>query len=68
VQPGQQLTNRERLVGELNDLYATSVSLAVTGALPWPWLSGSAVEDKRDKIEKFMHYSRSLGILEEDHK
>lgn len=62
IQPGQHLTNKERLFGELNDikgvlelLYANGVDYDVDGI---------AVIEKMDKIDKYRDYSVSLGLVE----
>lgn len=62
VQPGQFLTNEERLFGELNDikgvlelLYANGVEYDVNGL---------AVIEKMNKIDKFRDYSVRLGMVE----
>ena len=62
IQPGQSLTNKERLFGELNDikgvlelLYANGVDYDVDGI---------AVIEKMDKIDHFRDYSVRLGMVE----
>lgn len=62
VQPGQPLTNKERLFGELND---------IKGVLELLYANGVdydtdciAVIEKMDKVDKYRDYSVSLGLVE----
>ena len=62
VQPGQALTNEERLWGELNDLAGIAemlISLRGQGGLSRP-----AVDAKKAKVEKFLKYSAAFGTLD----
>jgi len=61
VQPGQELTNEERLWQEMNDLAGVAemiISLRRKGGL-----SRSAVDAKKAKVEKFLRYSGECGTL-----
>jgi hypothetical protein len=60
VQVGQDQTNRERLLGELDDLYTVAHELRFRQivAQPAPNIT------KMQKIAKFMGYSREMGQLE----
>lgn len=66
VQPEQSLTNRERIVHELNDLFAMVEEMQHAGILPvfaerdWQARIGA----KQRKAQKFRGYSRELGRLE----
>ena len=62
VQPGQNLTNFERLNGEWNDLLATAELLTEEVDLEL-WRDVSLIRAKREKILKFMAYSRECGTL-----
>lgn len=59
-QPGQEMNNETRLVYEMNDLLAVMDSVLGHQA----WMDEIAQHDKRLKIEKYMAYSRELGIVE----
>ena len=65
VQPGQNLTNFERLNGEWNDLLATAELLTEEVDLEL-WRDVSLVRAKREKILKFMAYSRQQGCLQDE--
>jgi hypothetical protein len=64
VQPGQELNNAERIVYEFNDILSIMNMLVEEGKLP-------RVEDKgmmglkKDKVEKYLIYSKEQGLLEE---
>lgn len=61
VQPGQDLTNAERIVVELTDLFAVVLMLEEEGHLV---LDGSGGENaKRAKVEKYLLLSEMLGTL-----
>lgn len=60
IQPGQELTNRERLKNEIADLYACFELIFEAGEdLEVP----SKILQKVNKIYKYARYSRELGIL-----
>jgi hypothetical protein len=65
VQPGQTLSNRERLVQELADLQGALVMLEEAGLIVYPspqnWRAMIYV--KQEKIEKFLEYSKTVGTL-----
>lgn len=61
VQPGQDLTNEERLAAELDDLLGTLSLLAEQGVHLSS--SGERIRAKILKVEKLMDYSRELGVL-----
>ncbi len=62
VQPGQPLSNAERISEEYADLVAVFTICVQEGLLPAPKLDVLA---KRAKIEKFMAISRKQGVLSE---
>lgn len=61
VQPGQPLSNAQRLVAEMADLYAVFVLLNKDGALDR--ITWEAVEAKKKKVEEFLLYSEKMGTL-----
>jgi hypothetical protein len=64
VQPGQALTNEERIWQELNDVCAAAemlITLRGRGGL-----ARSAVDQKKSKVEHFLAYSLQLGTLTPD--
>lgn len=63
VQPGQELTNEQRIVGELNDLMGVLEMLRERHIITTP-LSRDAMDAKKLKVAKFMGYARELGTLE----
>ncbi len=66
VQPGQDLTNSERIVLEFTDLLAVVEMLTDIGALSQVALPG-AIEQKKEKIRKFMKYAaEECGALKDD--
>lgn len=62
VQPGQSLTNAERIVGELADLFSV-VSMLVDEEHINLCGSAAAEQAKRAKVEKFLQLSEQLGTL-----
>lgn len=62
VQPGQGLTNAERIVYELTDLLAVAMMLADEGHLVLEDQREAEVA-KRAKVEKFLLLSEQLGTL-----
>jgi hypothetical protein len=62
VQPGQTLTNAERLMGEFHDLLAALEMLHDEAKLPLR-INRAAIDAKRVQVEKFLAYSAELGTL-----
>lgn len=62
VQPGQTLINRQRIMVEVNDLYAALKVLGDVGAID-PNPDPSAVQAKITKVEAFLVYSAKCGRL-----
>ncbi len=60
VQPGQPLTNRERIYGEYFDLRAV---LGMAGIDAWANTNASkkAESEKVQKVEKYLAYSAEMG-------
>lgn len=65
IQTGQSLTNGERIAEEWRDLYAVANILVEEGILPVHLMSidQTVVDQKREKIERFMVISRREGVL-----
>ena len=59
VMPGQPFTNCERIVKELNDLWAICEMLGIAS------VDREAIAAKKVKVEKYMAYARSIGTLED---
>lgn len=68
VQPGQTLSNRERLLQEWVDMHAVMEMLQDDGhlVLPTPEEMRPGIEAKKAKVEKFLAYSRECGTLVDD--
>ena len=66
IQAGQPHTNQERLVQELNDLIAVISMLAGIKVLPYEWIHEGMMTDKKNKVRRYMKYSRAQGCLEPD--
>jgi len=62
VQPGQELTNSERIVYEFNDIFAMMEILLDEGHIK-KILDRTAIEKKKLKIEKFLKLSKECGTL-----
>lgn len=62
IQPEQSLTNAQRLVAEINDLVAV-VDMLHERELIVDTLSRECVEEKKQKILRFMEYARECGTL-----
>lgn len=58
-------TNCERIVDELNDLFAL-IHLCCDPQfriLPSGWYAADKVRAKKDKVKKFMEYAKEQGVL-----
>ena len=70
IQPGQLLSNEQRIVYEYHDLQAVLEMLVADGRLPsileknYPDVWARSVKAKKEKIEKFLKYSKECGTLE----
>jgi NTP pyrophosphatase (non-canonical NTP hydrolase) len=64
IQPGQPFTNAERIGMEYHDLVAAMILLARMDAGVIPDDLTTRLEAKRQKIERFLEYSRECGRLE----
>ena len=56
-------TNIERIIVELNDLMAVVELLVGHGVLPDNWESTRLKNEKKKRLEGFMHYARERGRL-----
>lgn len=66
TEPGQELTNRQRLSAELRDLLVI-VDLLGREHIDFDALfNETAREEKKKRVLRTMEYSRQLGQLEED--
>lgn len=63
VQPGQALSNADRIVDELEDLISVARILQAERVLPEFMPSQARIAMKQAKIEKFMAISRAEGTL-----
>lgn len=63
-QPGQSMDNRERIIEELQDLFAVVAILHGEQILPYLHVPPEITRAKRDKIEHFMAISREQGVLQ----
>ena len=65
VEPGQALSNLERIQYEFNDLLATMVMLQYEGdLLELQWIDTRQQVAKQERVERFLEYSKSVGRLE----
>lgn len=63
VQPGQPLTNAQRIVQEYYDLLAVVEMLDDEGLIEAPFPERHIREAKQAKVEKFMAYAAEQGAL-----
>ena len=65
VQPGQTMTNAERVLDEFHDLFAMLLLLSTEGAMPLDGLipDASRLRRKREKFEGFLAISAEQGTL-----
>lgn len=57
VMPGQPLTNRERVIKELNDVWA------VVEMLNLQRVDRQHIEEKKAKVEQYIDYAKRCGTL-----
>ncbi len=63
VQPGQDLSNAERIAQEFNDIVAVMELLHDEGIVPYV-LNSRSVIAKKEKIAKYLRYSQELGTIQ----
>ena len=61
TEPGQPYMNKDRLLMEINDLYAV---IDMTFGSEGPYLSPMLIQDKKEKVEKYLKLSKKLGLLD----
>jgi len=61
TEPGQPYTNQDRLLMEINDLYAV---IDMTFNNRGSYLSPMLIQDKKEKVEKYLKLSKKLGLLD----
>lgn len=64
VQPGQPLTNADRILDELRDLFAVAEICAGEGLIGWAMPDHMEVVAKGAKIERFMKIGVAQGVLD----
>ncbi|HEY1187148.1 MAG TPA: hypothetical protein VGE74_05790 [Gemmata sp.] len=64
VQPGQGLTNTERVEYELSDLFAVVEMLVEERVIADPTVSDFAKRLKKAKVEKFLVFSAGRGLVD----
>jgi hypothetical protein len=62
IQPGQELTNAQRLIYEFNDIVAMMEMLKDEGVIG-DFHDPIAVIKKKEKVEKFLELSKECGTL-----
>ena len=62
VQPGQDLTNSQRVVYEFNDIVAVMEELHDEGVID-KILDIDAIQKKREKIIEWLEYSKKCGTV-----
>ena len=66
IQPGQPLTNSERIIEEAQDMIAVLKMLQIIGVLPLiDMLSPERLKQKIEKLLKYMDYAKQCGVLTE---
>lgn len=63
IQPGQDQTNAQRIVEELDQVLAVARILEIEQVLPRTCADAAVVNHKLEKIERFMAISREQGVL-----
>jgi NTP pyrophosphatase (non-canonical NTP hydrolase) len=61
IQPGQPLTNAERIMEEFDDLYAVILMCQNRALLPGE--VARRINEKQDKVNKFLTYSAKCGTV-----
>lgn len=63
--PADGKPSTDGLVDELNDLAATINMLEIHDVIPATWESSAAGYLKREKVKKFLEYSKTMGTLQD---
>jgi hypothetical protein len=61
TEPNQPYTNKDRLLMEINDLYAV---IDMVFGKERSYLSPMLIQDKKEKVEKYLKLSKKLGLLD----
>ena len=64
IQPGQSLTNAERIMVEFDDLLAVILMLQERALLPGT--HSRRIQEKKDKVAEFLRYAAECGTLSEN--
>lgn len=64
IQPGQDLTNAERIQYEFADLLGMYEEMMDAGLVKWP--ERYQIDAKKEKYERFLERSREYGSLEDE--
>jgi len=62
-EPGKNITNRERITIEFNDLFSVVKMCVDEGILNLDIIDIEQIDDKRIKVEKYLEYSKNIGKL-----
>lgn len=57
-------TNREKLIGELNDLLGVADMLVERGELPANWMDPARQARKKKRVYDYIEYARRVGALQ----
>jgi NTP pyrophosphatase (non-canonical NTP hydrolase) len=68
IQPGQKLTNEERIRLEFADLLAVVEMLQYDEGVLDKLVLRSEMDSKKEKVNRFLEYSRECGTLTEELK
>lgn len=60
IQPGQPLTNAERLACEIGD-FAGMVAFAINAGLVPEWVTNENIKIKQERFEKYRQFQRPLS-------
>ncbi len=70
VQPGQELTNADRITYEMVDLVAVFDMLCEAGVLPFihrpAFNENAGIAAKKAKVEKFLAFSAGRGLVDDE--
>lgn len=65
IQPGQKLTNGQRIDDEFKDLVVAMWEASSTGKFKMVDLTNKEAKSRIARINKYLAYSKKLGILKE---
>lgn len=58
------LSNREKIVNELNDLAAVVEMMEAKGIIPRDWQNEAKMFSKKEKVRHWMTHARKVGTLQ----